>query len=395
MSQLCTMIDPKTVQFLPGGIYIHIPFCKQACTYCNFHFVTSLRHKSALLGALDAEIALRAHEWRHHPIQTIYLGGGTPSMLEPKDLDNLFKTLEKHISFANVLEVTIEANPDDMSLENLQFWQNETPINRLSIGVQSFYDSHLVAMNRAHSASESRVCIERAQNAGFTNMSLDLIYGMPDCSDTEWQSNLDMAMGQLAIPHISCYALTVEPNTPLAKSINRKKNPTAWDDIAARHMDMLEAAAQTRGYDWYEVSNLSKPGHESRHNTAYWQGHPYWGLGPAAHSFDGERTRSWQVANNAQYIKSIESGILPAESELLSDSELYNELIMTGLRSKFGVDIPKTIARFGPDITRDIDTVLKRYLSSGSIVVAGDRMYLTHAGRRMADAIAAAFFDVK
>ncbi|HAJ82714.1 MAG TPA: coproporphyrinogen III oxidase, partial [Zunongwangia profunda] len=318
-----------------SGIYIHIPFCKQACHYCDFHFSTSLKKKSELVSALQNELVLRKNELPNEPIKTIYFGGGTPSLLNLEELTAIFKTIYTEFTIAENPEITLEANPDDLSEEKINELAN-SKINRLSIGVQSFFEEDLKLMNRAHNAEEALNSIKLARSK-FDNISVDLIYGIPGMSNERWQKNIQILL-DLDIPHISSYSLTVEPNTALQKFIEKGKIKPVDDAAAAQHFETLRTVLKNAGFEHYEFSNYGKPGYFSQNNTAYWLGKPYLGIGPSAHSYDGN-SRKWNIANNTLYIKAIERSELPLEVEELSITDRYNEYIMTRLRTYFGVDL--------------------------------------------------------
>ncbi len=324
------------------GIYIHIPFCKQACHYCDFHFSTSVKHKANLVNSICKELILRKDEL-DQTIQTIYFGGGTPSLLSEKELNEIFDTINSHFSVDKDAEITLEANPDDLSHEYLQMLQ-KTAVNRLSIGVQSFFERDLKLMNRAHNASEAEDCIVLAKKY-FDNISIDLIYGIPDQTESEWLTNLNKVI-ELDIPHVSSYALTVEPNTALHYFIEKDVIPPVDDDLAKEHFQILIEFLKSHGFDHYEFSNFGKPGFSSKNNTAYWTGKNYLGIGPSAHSLV-KHQRSWNVANNIKYIKAINDNNLPAEFEKLDKIDRYNEYIMTRLRTKWGIDLDVIESEFG------------------------------------------------
>lgn len=318
-----------------SGIYIHIPFCKQACTYCDFHFSTSLQQKDELVEALCKEMAKR-REFLRTPPETLYFGGGSPSILDEKDLKKIFKALNRNFDLGHLQEVTLESNPDDHSPERLKLWQS-VGINRLSIGIQSFADRDLRMMNRAHNSLQALSCVKEARDAGFDSLSIDLIYGIPGQSMNEWQENLDIALS-LGTDHISAYCLTVEEKTALNHQVKKglvSEKPE--EDIEAEY-HYMHALLELEGYVHYEISNFAKVGKEARHNSSYWSGKPYLGLGPSAHSFDGEEIRSWNVSNNAAYIKAIKKGEAFYESEELTKKDRANEIIMTGLRTRQGID---------------------------------------------------------
>ena len=325
-----------------AGIYIHIPFCKQACHYCDFHFSTNTKKKNELLAAICSEIELRKSEISV-PIKTIYFGGGTPSLLNKEEIDLLIGEVYKNFEVEENIEVTLEANPDDLTKGKL-YQLSKTKINRLSIGVQSFFEEDLTLMNRAHNALEAKECLTMATQY-FDNISVDLIYGIPGLDDKRWKENLDTIVA-FGIPHISCYALTVEPKTVLKKLIKNGKIAPVSEINSHRQYLILLDKMKKEGYVNYEFSNFGKQGCFSENNTAYWQGKSYLGLGPSAHSFDGN-IRSWNISNNIQYINQIQIGKLPIERETLSKTDQYNEYLMTGLRTMSGVSLNKVKDNFG------------------------------------------------
>ena len=325
-----------------AGIYIHIPFCKQACHYCDFHFSTSTKKKNELLAAICSEIELRKSEISV-PIKTIYFGGGTPSLLNKEEIDLLIGEVYKNFEVEENIEVTLEANPDDLTKGKL-YQLSKTKVNRLSIGVQSFFEEDLTLMNRAHNALEAKECLTMATQY-FDNISVDLIYGIPGLDDKRWEENLDTIVA-FGIPHISCYALTVEPKTVLKNLIKSGKIAPVSEINSHRQYLILLDKMKKEGYVNYEFSNFGKQGCFSENNTAYWQGKSYLGLGPSAHSFDGN-IRSWNISNNIQYINQIQIGKLPIEREMLSKTDQYNEYLMTGLRTMSGVSLNKVKNNFG------------------------------------------------
>ncbi|MFT4800535.1 MAG: oxygen-independent coproporphyrinogen-3 oxidase [Flavobacteriaceae bacterium] len=325
-----------------AGIYIHIPFCKQACHYCDFHFSTSMKRKDELLAAICSEIQLRKSEISD-AIKTIYFGGGTPSLLNKEEIDLLIAEVYRNFDVEENIEITLEANPDDLTKDKI-FQLSETKINRLSIGVQSFFEEDLKLMNRAHNALEAKECLKMAFQY-FDNISVDLIYGIPGLSDKRWEENLNTVLA-FGIPHISSYALTVEPKTALKKFIESGKIPPVSETDSHRQYLILLEKMKKEGFVNYEFSNFGKEGYFSKNNTAYWQGKSYLGVGPSAHSFDG-KVRSWNVSNNIQYINQIQKGKLPIERETLSKTNQYNEYLMTGLRTMWGVSLNKVEKDFG------------------------------------------------
>jgi len=336
-----------------AGLYIHIPFCKQKCHYCDFHFSVSLRNKDSLLAAIKKELVLRKDEL-DEPIETIYFGGGTPSLLSYNELSELFVSIHTNYTISEHAEITLEANPDDLSKTFLQDVK-QIGINRLSIGVQSFFDADLKFMNRAHTSKEAISSIKIAQDVGFENITIDLIYGIPGLTHEKWHKNLETFLS-LNIPHLSSYALTVEPNTALAYFIKSKKIKALDDNLAKEHFDILTNFMKSHNYQHYEVSNFAKEGFLSRHNTAYWQGKSYLGIGPSAHSYN-QNTRSWNIANNARYIDTINTNTYLSEVENLTTTMHYNEYLLTGLRTMWGVDLAKIKQEFG---IKYYDYLLKR-----------------------------------
>jgi len=325
-----------------AGIYIHIPFCKQACYYCNFHFSTSTKHKDEMLNAIKKEIIYRKKEIQE-TIETIYFGGGTPSLLNATEITAILALIHQNYNVKKDAEITLEANPDDLTAKKIKEI-SKTSINRLSIGVQSFFDDDLQLMNRAHNASDSKRCITQALDY-FDNISIDLIYGIPTMSNQKWLQNLEQTF-HLKVPHISSYALTVEPKTALANFINKGSFPPINDELALLHFNTLLSETEKHGFIQYEISNFGKKGYFSKHNTSYWQGKPYVGFGPSAHSYQ-IKTRSWNVANNHKYIQAINKELLPLAIEHLSKNDQFNELVMTGLRTIWGVSISNIKTKFG------------------------------------------------
>jgi oxygen-independent coproporphyrinogen III oxidase len=375
-----------------AGVYIHIPFCKQACHYCNFHFSTTLTLKNDFSDALLKEIALRRDYIEDETVDTIYLGGGTPSLLTSDELGRIFQRLHSTFRIGDDAEITFEANPDDIDPGKLNLWKQHG-INRLSIGIQSFFKEDLVWMNRAHNEIQAVECVKLAQQAGFHNMSIDLIYGTPTLTDERWMQNMQTAVS-LKVPHLSCYALTVEPGTALdAMTRKRKSLPVSTDD-QARQFLMMTDFLTSHGYEHYEISNCSLPGMRSRHNSSYWSGANYIGLGPSAHSFNGT-SRQWNVANNALYIKSLANNQVPYEQEVLSDAQRFNEYVMTSLRTKEGTDLALTKQRFGNASAEHLIKNAAKFIERMWMVNEGNKLVLTKQGKLFADGIAADLFRVK
>ncbi|MDA9348904.1 radical SAM family heme chaperone HemW [Polaribacter sp.] len=371
-----------------SGIYIHIPFCKQACFYCDFHFSTSLKKKDALISCLVKEIELRKKALNNQIVETIYFGGGTPSMLSAKEISLLIAAVYKHHTVVASPEITLEANPDDLSEEKI-IELSHTPINRLSIGVQSFFEKDLKLMNRAHSSSEAHTSLEIATRY-FENISIDLIYGIPGLTHEEWQQNIQTALG-FNVSHISSYALTVEPKTALEKLIKKGKIEKVDDVLAQEQFFILRDLLEKANFVHYELSNFGKENYFSKNNTAYWLGKSYLGIGPSAHSFDGKQ-RSWNVRNNTQYMKEIELNKLPIESEVLSVTDRYNEYVMTGLRTIWGVSLEKIKTDFGSKYVTYIQTESEKYIQQKLLYVEANTLKTTKEGAFLVDGIAAHLF---
>lgn len=371
-----------------AGIYLHIPFCKQACNYCNFHFTTSLRYKTGLVNALIKEIDLQKDFLQGESIATIYFGGGTPSLLTLEECGAILKKIRQEFNIDDGAEITLEANPDDITKEKLVAWK-DLGINRLSIGIQSFFDEDLIWMNRAHNAREA---IDNLQLAitEFNNISIDLIYGSPLLNDDMWKKNVETAVN-LNIPHLSCYALTVEEKTPLHKQILLNKTTNVDTDTQARQFLLLMQWLKQNGYDHYEVSNFAKPGYRSRHNSSYWQGKKYLGLGPSAHSYDGV-IRKWNIANNKNYIEAINNGTVKTETEVLTETEKLNEYIMISLRTMEGLDLEKIKSVWGEDRLKTVNERMIRFKENDLVIKEANKIKLTEEGMLRADGIAADLF---
>jgi oxygen-independent coproporphyrinogen-3 oxidase len=369
-----------------AGIYLHIPFCRQACHYCNFHFSTSLTRKNDFISALLKEMAARKDYLEGEAVETVYFGGGTPSLLATEEIDQLLQTLRAAFSLAPGAEITLEANPDDITTARLRAWR-AAGINRLSIGVQSFFEEDLRWMNRAHSASQAMDCIRLAREEGFDNLSIDLIYGGPTLPDSHWRENVERAVA-LGVTHLSCYALTVEPKTALDTFIRRHQVDDVSPEDQARQFLLLMDWMAAAGYEHYEISNFALPCHRSRHNSAYWQGKKYLGLGPSAHSYNGV-SREWNVANNARYI--AEPGLV-AEKEVLTAVQQLNEFIMIALRTVEGIDLRLMTERFGAQKTGELREQSEKYIQTAHLWLDEERLKLTKEGKLLADGIAADLF---
>lgn len=370
-----------------AGIYIHIPFCKKACHYCDFHFSTSLRYKDDMVQAILIEIEQQKAYLSDEVIETIYFGGGTPSLLNKLELTTILDKVAAVYPVATEAEITLEANPDDLTGSKLKELK-EVGINRLSIGVQSFFDEHLTWMNRAHSATESKACIQNALALGFSNITLDLIYGMPNLTNQQWIENIQQAI-ELGVGHISAYNLTMEKDTPYAHLVRKGTYEAPSDDKGAEQFQMLISELQNAGYLQYETSNFAKANQYSRHNSAYWKGKKYLGIGPSAHSFNGD-TRQWNIANNKRYIDALNAGSPQFELEELSDFDKVNEHLLIGLRTIWGCELAFIEGLLSKEYYQQFLKELE--LQKGTIVLEKGRFYLTEKGKLFADRIASDLF---
>jgi len=374
-----------------AGIYIHIPFCKQACHYCDFHFSTSLKKKATLIDALVAELQLRKTELKDEIVETIYFGGGTPSLLTIEELQLLLDTVYENYKIVDNPEITLEANPDDLTETKIKALST-TKINRLSIGIQSFFDDDLQRMNRAHSAEESKTCLSLATQY-FDNITIDLIYGIPNMSIEKLNDNLQQAFS-FGVQHISAYALTVESKTALESFIKKGAYPPVDEALALEHFNHLVAKTEQQGFVQYEISNFGKPDFFSKHNTSYWQGKLYLGVGPSAHSYNGNN-RSWNVANNSKYIEAIEKRKLPSTTEQLSKQDRFNEYIMTGLRTIWGVSLSKIETDFDLEYKQYLVANAKPFIDDQKLIMT-DNLVLeaTNKGKFLVDGIASELFII-
>lgn len=378
------------------GIYIHIPFCKQACYYCDFHFSTSLKKKDELVHALIKELQLRKDEFENHMVKTIYFGGGTPSLLTIDELHLLIDSIYNNYQVSENPEITLEANPDDLmsvraeSITVFESYKN-IGINRLSIGIQSFFETDLKLMNRAHNAAEAKECLKEARTY-FDNISIDLIYGIPGLSNERWKENIEMALS-FNVPHISSYALTVEPKTALESFIKKGLIKNVDDDLAQGQFHILIEILEANGFIHYELSNFGKPGYFSKNNSAYWQGKSYLGIGPSAHSFNGT-IRGWNVRNNSKYINSLEQNLLPMETETLSTTDQYNEYVMTGLRTVWGVSLDKVEQDFGSNYKKYLMEQANVHLSNDLLYLDKGKLLVTKKGKFLSDGIASDLFKL-
>ena len=387
-----------------SGIYIHIPFCKQACHYCDFHFSTSMKKKDQLIFALAKELELRKDEFKNTTVETIYFGGGTPSVLSADELQYLIDAVYLNYKVIDNPEITLEANPDDLIIDNdvtlsavevqsayKSKFENlkNTGINRLSIGVQSFHEKDLKLMNRAHNAEEAKRCLQLATQY-FDNISLDLIYGIPNSTNAEWLENIQTALS-FGVPHISSYALTVEPKTALASFIAKGVIDNVDDDLAHEQFHILIETLNQAGFDHYELSNFGKKGFYSKNNSAYWLGKPYLGIGPSAHSFNGKE-RAWNVKNNSIYITKINQEQLPLEVEVLSLNDKYNEFVMTGLRTIWGVSLTTVEKQFGKPFLEYLLQQANQYVNKQMLYIEDNSLKTTKTGKFLSDGIASDLF---
>ena len=372
-----------------AGIYIHIPFCKKACTYCDFHFSTSLKYADEMVDAICTEIRLKKNRLQNESIGSIYFGGGTPSVLSAKAYQKIFDALNSCYSISAGAEITMEANPDDLDTQKINALK-QLPINRFSIGIQSFFEEDLIWMNRAHTVIEAENCIKRSQDAGFENLSIDLIYGYPLLTDQKWLANIAKAI-ELKTPHISAYSLTVEPQTALANAILKGKQLGLDDEQSVAQFLKLNQCLTTAGFEQYEISNYSHPGCYAVHNTNYWRGIPYLGIGPSAHGFDGNN-RYLNVANNAKYLAALTKNQLPETIEELSVTDQFNEYIMTALRTQWGIDLDKIASNFGKNYAEQTQLQVKKFIADEKLMQTKNIVTLTQQGKLFADGIASELF---
>ena len=373
-----------------SNLYIHYPFCKQACHYCNFHFSTTKQGRDDMFKLIKNELHLRSKELIG-PIESIYFGGGSPSLISPKNIYDLIDLIKNKFKIKQNIEVTLEVNPDDISEEYLLRLKN-AGINRLSIGIQSFFEKDLIIMNRAHDVNQAHKSLELVGKL-FQNFSIDLIYGMPYSSLINWKNNLEIALSYNP-PHISAYALTVEEKTVLHHKVKEKKIDLLDDDDVKQQYDFLVNTLEKNGYINYEFSNFGKLNYFSINNQNYWIGKPYLGLGPSAHSYDGKFKRSWNVSNNHNYAKSIMSGILDLKIEKLSNKDLYNEYLMTALRTHDGISLAYIKNSFGKRYTLYFEDQVKRHLKYRNLFWDGDYLKVAKKAKFLTDGIAADLFLV-
>ena len=373
-----------------AGIYIHIPFCKKACHYCNFHFSTQTQHIQEFTHALVAEIKLQKN-YLTAPIETLYFGGGTPSLLKKAELEMIIEAIKAHFNLAPHFEFTIEANPDDINPSIAAEWLT-LGVNRLSMGIQSFQAASLAWMNRAHTVEQSHQAIRIVQAAGFKDISADLIYGTPHLSDENLMADIETLI-QYKINHISCYALTVEEKTALFSMIAKKQIEDIDATKQARHFKIIMDALTAMGFEHYEISNFAMPNCKSKHNSNYWNQVPYLGLGPSAHSYNGAQ-RQWNVANNSLYFQSIKNKLVPFELENLSLTQKFNEYMMISLRKSEGFSTDYIKAVFGEKYSINTLSIVPKYIAMGQLETTDKGFTLTKEAKFFADGIASDFFWV-
>lgn len=371
-----------------SSIYIHIPFCSSKCRYCDFfsRVVNNQHEKDRYVDAVCKEILLQEKYLASSEIKTIYFGGGTPSILPIKQIEKIFNSIYKHFIIEKDNEITLEANPEDLTEEYLNELKKHTPINRLSIGLQSFIDNELTFMNRKHSVNSSVKAVQNAKKAGFKNLTGDLIFGLPNQSLKNWQYNLQ-SFFDLKIPHLSAYSLTIEEGTVFGLWKKKNKISEVSDELSIKMYETLINEAEKNGYEHYEISNFAKKGYRAQHNYNYWTGKEYLGIGASAHSFD-VNSRQWNVANIQQYIAQINKGKIPAEKEILSDKDKFNEFIITGLRTFDGIDFEKLIKHFS-NFYPQIEKTLKSLLSEELLTLKNNKLSISDKGKFVSDSIMA------
>ena len=373
-----------------AGIYFHYPFCSQACNYCNFHFSTQTKYRQQMQQAMKSELYFRKSELKT-PIESIYFGGGSPSLLPASFFHKVIKSVNDCFKLSNDIEITLEANPNDLTLQNLKDLK-KSGVNRISIGVQSFHDYELKMMNRIHNSNQGLKAIEWTSKV-FDNFSVDLIYGLPKSNISTWAHNLDI-LTSFNPPHISSYALTVEPKTVLFRQVDKGDIKLLDEEAVKLQYDLLTSRLERAAYINYEFSNFGKIGFHSVNNSNYWNGKPYLGIGPSAHSYDGHRVRSWNISNNLKYLKSIENGCLSRRKEVLKDHEVFNEYVMIGLRTD-GVKIKRINESFGSNYALYLEKQAKNHLLDRRLFWDGDVLKVSRQARFLSDGIASDLFMLK
>jgi len=372
-----------------GGIYVHIPFCKKACFYCDFHFSISRKTQPDVVKSIISEMEMRKNMLERNAVKSVYFGGGTPSILTLGEIENILNQAYTLFEVEDTAEITLECNPDDLDEQYLKGLK-DLGFNRLSIGIQSFNDDHLQWMNRSHNNTQSMKCIESAAEVGFQDLTIDLIYGLPQLNMEEWKATVDQAL-QLPINHLSAYSLTLEESTPYHKLVSQKKYEKPNNEEAAKHYNYLNEAIREIGWQQYEVSNYCKNENYAKHNTSYWQHKKYLGLGPSAHSYDLEN-RYWNVRSNQEYIDKILTNKTAYEVEKLSLKDQFNEEVLTGLRTKWGVELVSLKSRFGEDVLNQYEVEISTWKANNWIKSLTPQMVLTTEGMLYADYIASELF---
>lgn len=371
-----------------SGIYIHIPFCKKACHYCDFHFSTSFKYKDQMIISLKNEILIRKKELKDKKIESIYFGGGTPSVLSTIEINSLIQTVYDNYLVDDPVEITLEANPDDLSNEKIQEL-SKTKVNRLSIGVQSFFQKDLTLMNRSHTSNQALDCIKSAIKY-FDNISVDLIYGIPGLDNSRWKENIEILISH-NISHISAYALTVEPKTALKKYIDNGIISPIDDSQSQQQFYILLDILENHNYENYELSNFAKNKLYSVNNSAYWARKKYIGIGPSAHSFNGN-DRFWNINNNIKYIESLNKNILPNSKESLSLIDKFNETVMFGLRTNKGISLVDIENEFGTIYKNQLTENSQNHINNEFLIIKNNYLYITRKGKFLSDGIASDLF---
>lgn len=367
-----------------AGIYLHIPFCRQACHYCDFHFSTNLKLRGEMIIAMEKEISLRK-KYHKEVIKTFYLGGGTPSILSESELEVLFSSIHDNFHFSPEAEITLETNPDDITDEKLQFWKS-MGINRLSIGIQTFNDDLLKYLNRIHTGKEALKSVEKARKYGFDNLNIDLIYALPADDHNLWKNDVKTAITLLP-KHISAYNLTIEPKTVFGNWLKKGKITEMDEDYATEQYLHLCNSLGSAGYEHYEVSNYALPGFYSKHNTSYWKGIPYIGIGPGAHSYNGT-SRQFNISNNSNYIKELNNGKIPANYENLNTEEQVHEYLITGLRTSRGIDLQSLKEKFNYELSSSGKKMVEQLLERDLAQLVNNNLILNERGFLLADHVA-------
>lgn len=372
-----------------AGIYLHIPFCKQACYYCDFHFSTNHNYVDEMTSAICMELKLQKDYLAQESIHTIYFGGGTPSLLNSSQLNEMLSIIRSEYQVADHAEITLEANPDDLDKQKLQVLF-DTGVNRLSIGIQSFHEKTLQFLNRAHDRIQALQCLEDSRAIGFSNISIDLIYGIPSKNHRLWQEDLAQAI-KLQPEHISSYCLTIEPKTTFGNWLKKGNFPPIEEEYAADQFEILIDELTKAGYEQYEVSNFCKPEFYSRHNSSYWKQKKYLGIGPSAHSYNGQ-TRQFNVSHNQKYMKALADGVVPYELDMLTKEDKINEYLLTTLRTKWGANLERIKNEWQHDLELNEERYLHQLLEKKYAVIEDNHLKLTRSGLLLADKISADLF---